>query len=110
MQVTVVIVLHLARIWLGHITYCSAPLAAGDLHNLAGLVWGSSTETLVALTAAITSIPGSRLSSSLASRLSSETNLCGPAWISAVQTCGCIVENELPDPGCAATGGAMPEF
>src|SRR5690349_12280043 len=52
------------------------------LHDRVDLVWGSSTATLVALTAAITSIPGSRLSSSVASRLSSETNLCGPAWIS----------------------------
>ena len=48
----------------------------------AQLPLGISTETLVALTAAIASIPGSRPSSSAASRLSSDTNLCGPAWIS----------------------------
>jgi GTP 3',8-cyclase len=46
------------------------------------LLLGISTETLVALTAATASIPGSRPSSSAASRLSSDTNLCGPAWIS----------------------------
>jgi len=46
------------------------------------LLLGISTETLVALTAATASIPGSRPSSSTASRLSSDTNLCGPAWIS----------------------------
>jgi hypothetical protein len=34
------------------------------------------------LTAATASIPGSRPSSSAASRLSSDTNRCGPAWIS----------------------------
>src|SRR5271169_5644398 len=53
--------------------------------NVAGrdhLALGISTETLVALTAATASIPGSRPSSSAASRLSSDTNLCGPAWIS----------------------------
>src|SRR5215470_7548151 len=43
---------------------------------------GISTETLVALTEATASIPGSRPSSSTASLLSSDTNLCGPAWIS----------------------------
>src|SRR5215472_15736291 len=43
---------------------------------------GISTETLVALTEATASIPGSRPSSSAASRLRSDTNLCGPAWIS----------------------------
>src|SRR5690348_2203806 len=43
---------------------------------------GISTETLVALTDATASIPGSRPSSSTASLLSSDTNLCGPAWIS----------------------------
>jgi hypothetical protein len=42
----------------------------GDFCDLAGPGWGSSTETLVALTAAITSMPGSRPSSSVASRLS----------------------------------------
>jgi hypothetical protein len=41
------------------------------------LILGISTETLVALTAATASIPGSRPSSSAASRLSSETNRCG---------------------------------
>ena len=61
-----------------------------DLSRLAGepvqagrrRLLGISTETLVALTAATASIPGSRPSSSAASRLSSDTNLCGPAWIS----------------------------
>src|SRR5690348_13490086 len=43
---------------------------------------GISTETLVAFTVATASIPGSRPSSSAASRLSSDTNRCGPAWIS----------------------------
>src|SRR5262249_1503987 len=47
-------------------------------HRMAGI----STETLVALIAATASTPGSRPSSSAASRLSSDTNLCGPAWIS----------------------------
>src|SRR5260370_31347359 len=45
-------------------------------------ILGISTDTLVALTAATASMPGSRPSSSAASRLSSDTNLCGPAWIS----------------------------
>jgi hypothetical protein len=40
-------------------------------------------QPLVALTAATASIPGSRPSSSAASQLSSDTNLRGPAWISA---------------------------
>src|SRR5260370_4370708 len=44
--------------------------------------WGISTDTFVDLTAAMASMPGSRPSSSAASRLSSDTNLCGPAWIS----------------------------
>jgi DNA-binding MarR family transcriptional regulator len=43
---------------------------------------GTSTDTLVALTAAMASMPGSRPSSSTASRLTSDTNRCGPAWIS----------------------------
>ncbi len=43
---------------------------------------GISTATLVALTAAVASIPGSKASSSAASRLSRDTNRCGPAWIS----------------------------
>src|SRR5207248_1065631 len=43
---------------------------------------GISTDTLVAFTAATASTPGSRPSSSAASRLSSETNRWGPAWIS----------------------------
>src|SRR5215831_3147577 len=43
---------------------------------------GISTETLVALTVATASMPGSRLSSSAASRLSSDTTRYGPAWIS----------------------------
>ena len=46
------------------------------------LTFGISTETLVALTTATASIPGSKPSSSAASRLSSDTNRCGPAWIS----------------------------
>src|SRR5215471_5693759 len=46
------------------------------------LVCGISTETLVAFTAATASIPASRPSSSAASRLSKDTNRCGPAWIS----------------------------
>jgi len=58
------------------------------LHDLAGPFAGISTETLVALTAATASMPGSRPSLSAASRLSSETNLCGPAWIS---TCAITV-------------------
>ena len=36
----------------------------------------------MALIAATASMPGSRPSSSAASRLSSDTNRCGPAWIS----------------------------
>jgi hypothetical protein len=43
---------------------------------------GISMETLVALISATASTPGSRPSSSAASRLNSDTNLCGPAWIS----------------------------
>src|SRR5262249_1018728 len=45
-------------------------------------VLGISMETLVALTVATASMPGSRLSSSAASRLSSDTTRYGPAWIS----------------------------
>src|SRR6478672_3001553 len=47
----------------------------GRDHRMAGI----STETLVALIAATASTPGSKPSSSAASRLSSDTNLCGPA-------------------------------
>jgi hypothetical protein len=43
---------------------------------------GISMDTFVDLTAAMASMPGSKPSSSAASRLSSDTNLCGPAWIS----------------------------
>ena len=50
-------------------------------------------ETLVALIAATAGTPGSRPSSSAASRLSSDTNLCGPAWIS---TWAMIVSRTTP--------------
>ena len=45
-------------------------------------VCGISIDTLVDFTAATARTPGSSPSSSAASRLSSETKRCGPAWIS----------------------------
>src|SRR5215475_6801158 len=53
----------------------SVGVSPGRDHGMAGI----STETLVALIAATASTPGSMPSSSAASRLSSDTNLCGPA-------------------------------
>jgi hypothetical protein len=45
---TVVIVLHLARIWLGHIAHWQRSCRGRDLYDLVDLVRGSSTEKLVA--------------------------------------------------------------
>ncbi len=53
----------------------------GVVHS-ASPISGTSITTLVAFTAATASTPGSRCSSSAASRVMSETTLCGPAWIS----------------------------
>ena len=64
---------------------------------------GTSTTTVVAFTAATARSPGSRASSSAASRVISDTTRCGPAWISTTAV-SLSVSTPGDDPGEPVAG------